>query len=359
MRAAWGADCWDDADWCDLVCRAVLDTTHDVKTFLLEPADSRTVHFEAGQFITLRLEIDGRSVDRCYTISSPPTRPHLLTITVKRVPGGTVSGWLHDHVVPGRRLRVGAPLGQFVLPEPPGGRYLFLSAGSGITPMLSMTRTLYDRGSDADVVFVHSARTPEDIICGVEVEAIAAALPRVTAGFVCVADPSGRWSGLRGRVSSETLRALAPDLAERVVYACGPPGYLASLRTVLAELDYDMAGYHQETFTFADLTAEERPATVEPTGTTDADRTTFSVEFVRSARTIRCAADQYVLDAALAAGIRHPSSCTQGLCSTCKTTLLEGSVDMRHNGGIRAKEIAQGKVLLCCSTPLTDLRLEA
>ena len=355
---ASGTPAWNDTDWCDLVCRSVLDTTHDVKTFVLDPGESRTFHFEAGQFVTVQAEFDGELVDRCYMIASPPTRPHLLSITVKRVPDGIMSNWLHEHVVPGTRLKVRAPLGHFVLRESPGGKYLFLSAGSGVTPLLSMTRTLYDLASGSDVVFVHSARSPEDIICGLEVESIAAAMPHLRVGFVCASDPAGRWSGLRGRLSSEVLRVLAPDVTDRAVYACGPSGYLDSLGRILAELDYDMSTYHQETFTFADLAAPERAASAS-TEPMDTRPTTFSVEFVRSGKIIQCAAEQTVLDAALAAGIRHPSSCTQGLCGTCKTTLLEGAVDMRHNGGIGPKEIAQNKILVCCSTPLSDLRLEA
>ena len=93
--------------------------------------------------------------------------------------------------------------------------------------------------------------------------------------------------------------------------------------------------------------------------TADAGVATFSVEFVRAGRTINISANQFVLDAALAAGMRPPSSCSQGMCGTCKTTMLEGTVDMQHNGGIRPKEVANNKILICCSKPLSDLRIEA
>ena len=95
---------WGETDSSTLVCRQVHDVTHDVKTFLFEPAQPALFHHEPGQFITLQLQIDGRFVSRCYTISSPPTRPHLLGITVKRQPGGLVSNWLHDEMVPGKRI---------------------------------------------------------------------------------------------------------------------------------------------------------------------------------------------------------------------------------------------------------------
>jgi glycine betaine catabolism B len=355
-------DCWDEEDQAVLVCRKVLEITHDVRSFHFESDGDRAFGFDPGQFITLRLEIDGEPISRCYTISSPPTRPHLISITVKRVPGGLVSNWLHDHVVPGTRITAQAPLGSFTLTGPPAPKYLFLSAGSGITPVMSMTRTLYDLGSDADVLFVHSARTPADIIFRLELEAIAAVTPNIRVVHVCEGDyPSERWMGLRGRLSTAMLQVLAPDLAERETYTCGPAPYMASVRRILRDIGYDMGRYHEESFSFESLPVSDVPASVDDgQGATPPDGapTTYSVEFVRSGRTVSCTADENVLDAAYAAGLRPPASCTQGMCGTCKTTMLSGEVDMRHNGGIRPREVAQNKILICCSKPLSDLRID-
>lgn len=359
----WVPDCWGEEDRAVLVCRSVLDITHDVRSFQFEAEGGRAFSFEPGQFVTLRLEVDGAALSRCYTISSPPTRPHLISITVKRVPGGPVSNWLHDNLRPGTRVTADAPLGAFTLATPAARRYLFLSAGSGITPVMSMTRTLYDLGSHADVLFVHSARTPADIIFRRELEAIAAVMPNIRVVHVCEGDyPAERWMGLRGRLSTAVLQALAPDLHEREVFTCGPAPYMASVRSILRGVGYDMRRYHEESFDFDSLPASEVPAPAggeAGTSTTSTSSTTYSVEFVRSGVTVTCAPDQSVLDAAAAAGLRLPSSCTQGMCGTCKTTKLSGEVDMRHNGGIRPREIAAGKVLICCSTPLSDLRIDS
>lgn len=367
-------DCWADADEAVLVCRKVLDITHDVKSFYFEADGGRSFHFDPGQFVTLQLEIDGEVVSRCYTISSPPTRPHLISITVKRVVGGPVSSWLHENAVPGTRVTAQAPLGGFTLQPPVAPKYLFLSAGSGITPVMSMTRTLYDLAADADVLFVHSARTPADIIFRRELDAIAAVMPNVRVAHVCEGDyPSERWMGLRGRLSPAMLQSLAPDLAEREIFTCGPAAYMASVRRILGQLAYDMRGYHEESFTFENLPAAEVPPPLETQndlisggeGSTASNEAasappkTYSVEFVRSGLTVTCAADENVLDAAYAAGLRPPASCTQGMCGTCKTTMLAGEVDMQHNGGIRPREVAQNKILLCCSTPRSDLRIDS
>jgi glycine betaine catabolism B len=353
---------WGETDSSTLVCRQVHDVTHDVKTFLFEPAQPALFHHEPGQFITLQLQIDGRFVSRCYTISSPPTRPHLLGITVKRQPGGLVSNWLHDEMLPGKRISAEGPFGVFSIARRPAAKYLFLSGGSGITPVMSMTRTLYDMGSDADVVFVHSARTPSDIIFRRELEAIAGTVPTTRVFHVCEQDaPREPWGGLRGFLGGEMLQLVAPDLAERVVFCCGPATYMAAVRRMLGEARFDMRNYHEESFAFEDLTMKEFAAdsTADDATGWGAETKTYSVEFLRSGRSFTCAEDENVLDAAYAAGLNPSSSCGQGMCGTCKTTLLSGNVDMQHHGGIRPREVAQNKVLICCSKPLSDLTIDA
>jgi len=355
------APCWDESDVMDLVCSQVLAVTHDVKTFVFTTPERRPFHFEAGQFITMRLEIDGELVTRSYTIASPPTRPDRLAITVKRVPDGLVSNWLHDNVEPGAWISMHAPAGSFTLPEEDLPKYLFLSAGSGMTPLLSMTRTLYDLGSEAEILFVHSARTPADIIYRGELEAMSRMMPNLRVVEICEGDaPTERWMGLQGRISRPVLEILAPDLAEREIFICGPDGYMAAARELLQELDYDMEHYHEESFTFG--TPELSDAVVTPPSEVahdgEPESDTYSVEFARSGVMITCRADETILDAAVAAGMRPVAACGQGMCGTCKTTMLSGEVDMQHNGGIRPKEIAQQKVLLCCSKPLGDIQLE-
>ena len=150
------------------------------------------------------------------------------------------------------------------------------------------------------------------------------------------------------------------------MFCCGPAPYMAAVRRILGEAGFDMQNYHEESFSFEDLTMKEFSARATADGATDeaepgatSATRTYSVEFVRSGRTFTCAEDENVLDAAYEAGLAPPSSCGQGMCGTCKTTMLSGTVDMQHNGGIRPREIAQNKVLICCSKPLSDLTIDA
>jgi len=308
--------------------------------------------------MTFEFEIDGALISRCYTLSSSPTRPDAVSITVKRVPSGPVSNYLHDRVKPGAALRAVGPMGDFTCARRPGQKYLFLSGGSGATPVMSMARSHFDLATGADIVFLHSARTPADIIFRRELEHMAAREPAFRFAATCEDDaPFEPWHGLRGRLSRAHLEAVAPDFMQREIYVCGPGPYMAGVRDLLREAGYDMGRHHEDSFDFADLaplkpeTAAEAVQEVEP-------QRAFKVTFLKTGRVVDCPQDMHVLEAARRAGLRLPSSCTKGLCGTCKSKLVEGAVDMKHGGGIRQREIDAGMVLICCSRPTSDLVIE-
>ncbi|WP_414720320.1 2Fe-2S iron-sulfur cluster-binding protein [Trinickia sp.] len=352
---------WTSDDEETLVCCQVREETHDVKSFFFMSREGRTFVFEPGQFVTLELEIDGETINRCYTISSAPTRPHTISITVKRVPGGKVSNWLHDNLRAGDTVRVLGPAGAFTCARRPSGKYLFLSAGSGITPLMSMSRTHHELGEDRDIVFLHSARTPDDIIFARELDLIASNHRNFRTAFVCERiGQRSNWSGITGFLTLPLLSLIAPDFMEREIFTCGPAPYMEAVRKMLADAGFDRSQYHEESFSFEETVAPELDAVAASPAVSDeapaGER--FAVSFAKSRREIECAADQHVLDAARQAGVRLPSSCTQGMCGTCKVKLVSGQVEMKHNGGIRQREIDQGMVLLCCSKPLTDLVID-
>ncbi|WP_277184352.1 hybrid-cluster NAD(P)-dependent oxidoreductase [Caballeronia sp. BR00000012568055] len=354
--AMWenGARQWASGEQQTLTCCRVIDETHDVKTFEFRVGDGAPVRFEPGQFMTVSAQVNGQSVERCYTISSPPTRPYLLSITVKRVPGGIMSNWLHDSMQPGSLLRAYGPSGTFTSTAAASDKALYLSAGSGVTPLMSMTRASIDLGLNRDVIFVHSARTPADIVFRKELERLAALSPRLRTFFVCEGlGDEADWNGPIGRLSLQLLADFAPDYLDREVFTCGPAGYMSAVRALLHEGGHDPARYHQESFDItADVAPEPRP---EPQTAT---KETFTVKLSRSSKSFTMNASETVLSAARKAGVPIPSSCSQGVCGTCKTKVLEGSVDMKHNGGIREREVLKGFRLLCCSRPTSDLTLE-
>jgi ferredoxin-NADP reductase len=254
---------------------------------------------------------------------------------------------------------------------------------------MSMSRAHHELGEDSDIVFVHSARTPDDIIFARELDLIASNQAHFRTAFVCERlGARTNWPGVTGFLTLPLLKLIAPDYLEREIFTCGPAPYMQAVRNLLAEGGFDRSHYHEESFSFetvsevaaqlttvhvadalqgalAPVTADSFiEAREEASGFTPASapapvsvetETRFKVSFARSNREIECGSAQHVLDAAKKAGVRLPASCTQGMCGTCKVKLVSGEVAMKHAGGIRQREIDQGMVLLCCSKPLSDL----
>lgn len=332
-----------------LVCRAVRHETHDVRSFVFAAPDGAPFDFLPGQFLTLSLP---NGIQRCYTIASPPSRPRTVSITSKRVPGGPGSGWLHDHLRPGMTIEVAPPLGDFVLPR--ARRLLLLSGGSGVTPLMSMVRFLFDMAEPCDVIFIHSARSPADIIFRDELAMMARRMPGLRVSHVCETnDALESWPGLAGRLDRAKLDVLAPDFMQRDILTCGPAPYMAAVRATLGEAGFDFSRYHDESFSFdSQAVTPSQPAEGAPA--TDG----FRVDFSQSQQTVLCTADMTILEAAQRAGMVLPSSCTRGVCGTCKSRLVSGEVDMKHGGGIRPREIAAGLILICCARPRGNVVIE-
>jgi ferredoxin-NADP reductase len=336
--------------------------TRDVRTFVLRAETPRSFRYRPGQFLTFALDIDGQRIERCYTMASSPTRPDTVSITVKRVPGGPVSNWLHDHLRPGMRLSARGPGGEFSCfgaGAASGRALLFLSGGSGITPLMSMSRAFHDLAGDVDLLFVHAARTPLDVIFADELVLMSRNLPRWRHALICEQrGEAAAYAGLLGRLNLPLLQSVAPDFMQRDVYCCGPAPMMAGVREMLRLAGYAMEHYHEESFAFEarSVAAEtgEQAASPAP-GTSVAD---FEIRFARSDRAFRCAADQTLLKAATAAGLRVPFSCAQGVCGTCRTLKVSGDVDMQHGGGLRPREVNQGWILPCCSKPLANVVLD-
>ncbi|WP_041414156.1 hybrid-cluster NAD(P)-dependent oxidoreductase [Sinorhizobium fredii] len=344
--ADWNPDA-DDT----LICVDVHQETHDVKTFTFASPDGRQFGFLAGQYFLFDLELGGDAESRCYSVSSSPCRKNAISITVKRVPGGKVSNWLHDNLSPGVHVRANGPLGRFVRPS--GRKFLFLSGGSGITPVMSMVRELADTSEPADAVFMHAGRTPKDLIFREELAYLANKLKALRLHFLPEEVAGERnWPGLSGRISREFLGLAVPDLAERIVMCCGPAPFMAAARRNTAELGVPSSNYIEESFDAAALEEDVLPVS-DPV-----ESATFKVEFSKQSRTIDVSGEQTVLSCAKKSGVRIPSSCANGLCGTCKSKLVSGTVDMKHSGGIRQREIDAGFFLPCCSKPLSDLVID-
>lgn len=344
---------WDPENDTDLVCVDVHQETHDVKTFTFVSREVRNFRFSAGQYFSFSVLIDGEEETRCYSISSSPFRGNAVSVTVKRVAGGKVSNWFHDNMEPGRAVKAIGPLGQFVRPLEPRSKFLFLSGGSGITPVMSMTREMADASAPVDVVFFHAARTPLDLVFRSDLTNIATRLKGLRLFFLPeLLTGEASWPGSAGRISKELLQLSVPDIADRVVMCCGPAPFMAAAKRIVTELGVPEPNYIEESFDAAVI--EDAPAPL----VAEAACEIFKVEFAKQKKSIEVSSEQTVLSIAKKLGVRIPSSCSNGLCGTCKSKLLSGAVDMKHNGGIRQREIDAGLFLPCCSKPLSDLVID-
>ncbi|MDO5704885.1 MAG: 2Fe-2S iron-sulfur cluster-binding protein, partial [Paracoccus sp. (in: a-proteobacteria)] len=199
-------------------------------------------------------------------------------------------------------------------------------------------------GEMPDIVFVHAARTPSDIIFRRRLEQFAARVPGLKLHFTVENEEAfSVWPGYRGRLTQIMLGLMAPDYLEREVFCCGPAPFMAAVRDMLESLGFDLTRYHEESF--------EAPTPVEIPVEPSPPAGDAVIEFAASGLTADCSGDDTVLAVARRVGLNIPSGCTFGLCGTCKIRKISGEVNMVHNGGISDEEIAEGYILACCSKP--------
>lgn len=327
-----------------LVCTALIDETADTKTFVFEDSLSRSFDFKPGQYVSFKFDIDGKIVTRAYSICSTPTRPHNLQVTVKRVPGGLVSNWLNDTMKPGVSVEIADMGGAFNYIDLPSRKPLFLSGGSGVTPVMSMLQYVTDVMEDTEVTFVHFSRSPEDIIFRDQLEFMNRRFNNLTVHLVVESSGEAPFDGHLGRINLELMHSLVPDLNEREIFMCGPEGFMKAARGVASEAQ--IACLYEESF-------GEKIAIEDSTGLGG------DVYFSLSGQQGHCAPGQTLLDTALNSGLWIESSCQQGICGMCKVLKTEGNVDMEDLGGLNEDEKQAGYILACCAYPRGPVSVEA
>ncbi|GAB3230377.1 ferredoxin reductase [Mycolicibacterium hippocampi] len=297
--------------------------TVDSATLVIKPGWGFSFDYQPGQYIGIGLLVDGRWRWRSYSLTSVPERhrglgkgSRTITITVKAMPEGFLSTHLVGGVEPGTIVRLAAPQGNFVMPDPAPASVLFVTAGSGITPVMSMLRTLARRDQLGDVMHLHSAPTEADVLFADELSELTTRHPGYRLQL--------RATRAEGRVDLARLDDVVPDWRERQTWACGPEAMLEA-----AERTWAAAGVperlHLERF------AAVRTAVHGSGGT---------VEYARAGKTVTVDAATSLMDAGEAAGVQMPFGCRMGICQSCVVGLLKGHVrDLRtgveHEPGTR------------------------
>jgi ferredoxin-NADP reductase len=287
----------------------VVPETDDAATIVIRPGWGWHYDHKPGQYVGIGVQVGGKFHWRSYSVSSPPKRSgRTIAITVRAMPEGFLSEHLVSGLQPGTILRLAAPNGDFVLPEPPPAKMFFLVGGSGITPVMAMLRTLDRRGTMPDVVLAYSSPTKDRMIFRDELVALSEKHP----GLVL----HEQHTDSDGMLEMKDLDRVCPDWKDRETYACGPAPMLDA-----CEEHWESAGLeehlHLERFSL-ELGGEGGEG-----GT---------VSFNNSNKSAEADGATTLLEAGESAGVGMPYGCRMGICHTCTLTLVEGTVRDLRNG---------------------------
>ncbi len=333
-----------------LVVSRIFQETHDVKTFRFVMPDGSPLPFEAiaGQYLNIALMIDGKRVNRSYTIASSPTRNAYCEISVKRAPNGYGSQFLHDQVTEGMKIKIGAPAGKFYFAGHEADRVVLIAGGVGITPMMSVIRSLTDRCWKGHIYLVFSVREPKDIIFKDELEALKARFPNLHVEYVVTSE--------RGHVTKEILQRFVPGLTSGPVMLCGPDPMMSAMRKLCVEIGVPDAEVMQEAFV-SPLQVVESSSTTEAAPAA-ANGEPANVEFKRAGKTTEVS-ELTILEAAEECGVTIPFECRSGICGQCKTPLVSGKVIMDVQDALSSADKSKGLILACQARATNDVVVDA
>jgi len=311
----------------------VIPETEDAATLVIRPGWGWHWDHRPGQYVGIGIQVDGRFQWRSYSISSEPKRSRrTISITVRAMPEGKLSSHLVKGLEPGTILRLALPEGEFVMPDPPPEKVLFLVAGSGVTPIMSMLRTLDRRGTMPDVVMHYSSPTPERMIFREELEKLAEKHDGLTLHQL--------HTDTDGMLELKDLDEICPDWRERETWACGPGPMLDAI-----DEHWDDAGLEKK------LHIERFSLSLGDQGGEGG-----TITFRNSNKTVEADGATTVLEAGESAGIGMPYGCRMGICHTCTLTLVSGGVKDLRSG----EEFTQPneQVQTCVTAALGDCTLD-
>src|SRR6478609_186223 len=307
----------------------VVPETDDAATLVIRPGWGWRYDHRPGQFVGIGVQVDGRFQWRSYSVSSPPVRRRrTISITVRAMPEGKLSAHLVNGLAPGTIVRLALPEGDFVLPDPPPAKVLFLVGGSGVTPVMAMLRTMDRRGSMPDVVMHYSSPTPERMIFRDELDRLESTYDELTVHRL--------HTDTDGMLELADLDTICPDWRERETWACGPGPML------------DAISEHFEAAGLEDRLHLER-FSLKLSGDGGEGGT---ITFRTSGKSAEADGATTVLEAGEAAGVGMPFGCRMGICHTCTLTLVDGTIRDLRNGNEFDQPNEQ--VQTCVTVPVGD-----
>lgn len=309
----------------------------DAVTLVLRP-NGHWAGFRPGQHVNLTAEVDGARLTRSYSLTGLPGRDRSITVTVKRIAGGRLSTHLHERAKVGDVLGISPAHGGMRLPAEPAAATLFLAAGSGITPLLSLLRALAAQGMPGPATLLYWGRSRNELCFVDEFKALARRHANFEPRFFLTREPALAPAEFRGRLDAAALQQV-PELSGRHVYACGPGGFTD---TAASLLDGRVARFQSESFTLPPRDF--------------GDRGNVQVQLSVSGRSLSLPRGISLLQALEAQGLKPAQGCRMGICNTCACGKSAGTTRHLPSGALQGEPTDALK--LCISSAASDLVLE-
>lgn len=336
-------------EFIEAVVLDILDETTDTKTFFLQLPESKA--YKAGQYVTVEIPFDNKKLRRAYSISSSP-HESFFSITVKKIDNGLVSNKLHDVVKVNDIIRLHVGEGNFyVIPNALNEKtYIFISAGSGITPVFSMIKSLLKCERNSKIILLYGSRNENEIIFGKQLCMLEKEYSDNLKIIHCISKPGAEWTGEKGRLTDMKLENLIDtyvDMSQNIyLYTCGPLELMQTAQQVFRDRGLSVDRMHYEVFN----NPLEIPNEIsENSGVT---KVNFSLD--KKTYTIDISKKNNILDTILDEGYDAPYSCMSGSCGSCKAKITHGNVRMLDDTVLTKNEKENGYVLTCQSFCLSD-----
>jgi ring-1,2-phenylacetyl-CoA epoxidase subunit PaaE len=341
----------------ELTVKSIIPETRDTITIVFDTPPSGPLAYKPGQFLTLIVPIQGKEVRRAYSLCTSPFTDEFPAVTVKRVENGLMSNWLPDHLKVGDKLKVMGAVGNFTLDYAPSNRrhIVMFAGGSGITPLLSLTKGVLTQEPESIVSLIYCNRDIESVIFKDELDRWEKQYQgRLHVIHILDTAPMN-WQGYSGLLNPDMLKKLfdrIPDWGVRntLYLMCGPEGMMKNVESLLEAYSIPPEQIRKESFVQGTI---DKPAKKEGEEEKLVERE-VTIRFDGEEYKIMVPPHKAILETALDAGIDLPYSCQSGLCTACRGKALSGKVRLDEEEGLSASERAEGYVLTCVGHPLTD-----
>lgn len=344
----------------DLSVKSIVKETKDTISIVFEQPAEHPVTYKAGQFLTLIVPVNGKEIRRAYSLCSSPYVDKDLAVTVKRVDEGLMSNWLPDHLKVGSTVKVMEPMGQFTTEYAKDRKrhVIMFAGGSGITPMMSIIKTLLSQEPDSIVSLIYCNRDIDSIIFKEALERLQTKDEGRLHVIHVLDNAPMNWQGYSGLLNHDMLSKLferVPDwgIDNTTYLMCGPEGMMKNVDSLLALRHIPEDKIFKESFVQG-IIAKEQKKEDNKNSPVILQAREVTIRYDGQEYKVMVPPDKAILETALDQGIDLPYSCQSGLCTACRGKAISGRVKLDEEEGLSQSERAEGYVLTCVGHPLTD-----